>query len=79
MNEVEQEYERRLAEMPIAEKVARSQAMFNAYREQLGREIAAVHPEYSFERLKWEVAARMYADEPATMELVNRMLERVSD
>jgi hypothetical protein len=78
MTDIEQEYRVRLSTMSVAEKVARSQAMFLWSREVIAKQISEEHPEYSSERLKWEVAARIYADEPETMKLVERMLERVS-
>ena len=65
--------------MSVAEKVARSQAMYLWSREVIAKQISAEHPEYNSERLKWEVTARIYADEPETMQLVKRMLDRVSD
>jgi len=78
MTDIEREYRDRLSTMSVAEKVARSQAMYLWSREVISKQISQEHPDYSAERLKWEVAARIYADEPETMKLVERMLERVS-
>ena len=53
-------------------------AMFHWTRELLARQIQAELGEMSAERLKWEVARRMYGVDPAAQTLIDRKLADVS-
>ena len=76
---VEDEYQSRMAALTPAERVARSVAMFNMMRESLGRQVIAEYGEVPYDRLRWEVALRMYASEPAVCELIRERLKDVSN
>ena len=75
---VEKEYQSRMAALTPAERVARSVAMFNMTRESIGRQVIAELGEMSYDRLRWEVALRMYASEPAICEMIRERLKDVS-
>jgi len=75
---VETEYQSRMAALTPAQRVARSVAMFNMMRESIGRQVIAEHGEMSYERLRWEVALRMYSSEPAVCEMIRERLKDVS-
>ena len=75
---VEQEYQSRMAALTPAERVERSVAMFNMTRESIGRQVIAELGDISYDRLRWEVALRMYASEPAICEMIRERLNDVS-
>ena len=67
-----------MAALTPVERVARSIAMFNMMRESIGRQVIAEHGEMSYDRLRWEVALRMYASEPAVCDMIRERLKDVS-
>jgi len=75
---VEEEYQARMAALTPAQRVARSVEMFNMMRESIGRQVIAELGEMSYERMRWEVALRMYATEPAVCEMIRERLKDVS-
>jgi hypothetical protein len=80
---VETEYAARLQALPPYERVARSAAMFQWTREMLGRQIVAERltageSVLSPQQLKWHIARRMYAAEPAVVKLIDQRLADVS-
>jgi len=77
MSLVEREYQSRIGALSVAEKMARSVAMLHWARTMIAREIRARNPGISDDRLKWEVALRLYGDEPQARALIERVLERV--
>ena len=84
MNRIESEYQKRIDEMSVPEKVARSAAMFQWTRERIGRRIRAELAELSGEmvsdeRLKWLVAMELYGDEPVVRGFIEEMLANVPD
>lgn len=79
MSLVEQEYQARMQSLSPKERVERAQAMFNWTREMLGRQIQAEQGPMSVERLKWEVALRMYGREPIVRSMIERQLAHVPD
>ena len=72
---VEKEYQSRMAALTPKERVARSVAMFNMTRESIGRQVIDELGEMSYDRLRWEVALRMYSSEPAVCEMIRERLE----
>ena len=64
--------------MTPAERVARSAAMFQWTRDQLGRQIISDQGEISEEILKWHVALRLYGNEPAVRKMIEGKLADVS-
>ena len=75
---IEDEYRSRMNALQPWERVERSIAMFNWTRETIGRQVIAELGEMSYERLRWEVALRMYADEPAICAMIQEKLSHVS-
>lgn len=75
---VEQHYASRMDALAPHERMARCTAMFKWTRDLLARQILAEIGEMSHERLKWEVAKRMYGADPAAMALIDRRLNDVS-
>ena len=60
------------------ERLARSVAMLKWTRDLLARQVIAKHGPMSDERLKWEVARRMYGADPAARAMIDRKLADVS-
>lgn len=79
MSLVQRKYEERIEAMAPKERVARAVAMFQWARETIARQIIADSGPASSERIKWLVALRQYAAEPAVRAMIERMLERVPD
>ena len=65
--------------LPSHVRVARATAMFSWNRDLIGREIVARTGPMSDDRLKWEIAMRMYGSDAACRTLIQRMLDHVSD
>jgi hypothetical protein len=78
MSLIENEYQARLSAMSPAERVARSAAMFQWTRDVLAGQITAEMGEMPAERLKWEVALRLYASEPSARAMIEERLRHVS-
>jgi len=72
MSAIEKQYQARMDALSGKERVARSMAMLQWTREMLARQIVAEKGQISPERLKWEVALRLYGTEAP----VRRMIER---
>lgn len=78
MTEVELEYERRWQAMSSAEKMARCAAMFAWTRQQMALRIRQEKPELSDEEIKWEIALKLYENEPEVVKLIKEHLPHVS-
>jgi hypothetical protein len=76
--DIEQIYQSRMDALSSVERVQRSMAMLKWARENLARQIVAEKGEMPVERLKLEVARRMYAAEPQVVALIDRQLANVS-
>ena len=79
MNDAETEYQSRMDALTPRERIDRSVAMFNWCREMAGRRILEEQGAMSIERLKLKVALRFYGSEPAMRQLIEGLLDRVSD
>lgn len=75
---IELAYQRQIRSMTPAERVARSAAMFQWTREQIARQVLAQQGPMDAESLKWMVALRLYRNEPAVREMIERKLGHVS-
>lgn len=75
---IEQMYQARMASLLPKERVARSMAMLHWTRALLARQIRKTHGEMPAERLKWEVAKRIYGADPRARALIERELADVS-
>lgn len=78
MTEVDIEYERRWKAMSSVEKMARCAAMFAWTRQQIALRIRQEKPELSDEEIKWEVALKLYENEPEVVKLIKEHLTHVS-
>ena len=79
MAKIEAEYQSRMNDLSGRERVSRSLAMLQWTREMLARQIVAEKGEMSKERLKWEVALRMYGADRATQRMIESKIVGVSD
>jgi len=77
MSIVDDEYDARIDQMTIVQKMERSAAMLKWTREFIARQIKAEKPDISNERLRWEVAFRQYESEPQARALIEGILSRV--
>ena len=60
------------------ERIARCAAMLKWTRDLLARQVNTELGVISDERLKWEVAKRMYGSDPTTKAMIDQRLEDVS-
>jgi hypothetical protein len=67
---IDETYQAALDRLTPVEKVARSMAMLDWSRSWLGRQILAERGPLPEQRLRWEVALRLYGSEPGTRRLI---------
>lgn len=77
MDIIELKYRERIDALTPKERVARAASMFQWTRDAIARQIVADSGPMSSERLKWLVAMRQYGIDPATREMIQRVLENV--
>ena len=75
---VEQQYQSRMDSLSPKERVARCAAMLKWARGLIARQVIDELGEMSAERLKWEVARRMYGADSAARAIIDRKLADVS-
>lgn len=75
---VEQAYYAHMDSLTPCERMARCVAMLHWTRELLGRQVLAELGPIPAQRLKWEVAKRMYGGDPMALALIERKLADVS-
>jgi hypothetical protein len=75
---VKQQYLSRIDLLSPQERVARCAAMLKWTRDLLGRQVIDELGAMSTERLKWEVARRLYGSDPAIRAIIDRELADVS-
>lgn len=75
---VEQQYNSRMDALTPRERLARCAAMLKWTRNLLARQIVAELGEVPEERLKWEVARRMYGADPVARSIIDQRLDNVS-
>ena len=82
LSSVEIEYQTRMNALLPKERIARSAAMFQWFREMIGRQLVKEHitdgTVMSDEELKWRIALWMYGGEPVVAAMIRRKLEDVS-
>jgi len=71
---IEQRYQEAVDRLSAREKIARGLGMFDWARGWLARQIVAEQGAISAERLRWEVALRLYGHEPQARRLIERHL-----
>ena len=77
-SEVELEYQKRISEMSPSQRMSRTAAMLAWTRQQIARRIQSSHKDISAEELKWQVAMRLYEDEPEVVRMIQQKLADVS-
>jgi hypothetical protein len=77
LSPIEQRFRDAQERLPPHARVARAAAMFAWARGLIGRHIQSERGVMPAERLKWEVAMRLYGGEPAARAIIQRMLDRV--
>ncbi len=75
---VEQQYNSRMDALSPQERIARCAGMLKWTRDLLARQVVAELGAISEERLKWEVAKRMYGSDPTAKAIIDQRLEDVS-
>jgi len=78
MTTIESEYQRRIDALSGKERVARSMAMLQWTRDVLARQIVAKSGAISEDKLRWEVARRLYSSDQAICAMIDRKLADVS-
>jgi hypothetical protein len=76
---VQQRYEELIDAMPVHVKVARAAQMFQWSRDWIMRQVLAEKGPMSEERLKLEIAMKMYGHEEPMRRLIEKALAHVSD
>ena len=71
---IEAEYQARMAALSPKEKIARSMAMLKWTRDRLARQVITELGPMSDERLKWEVALRLYSGDAPAVEKIKQVL-----
>ncbi len=79
MSDVQQRYDKLIDEMPIHVKVVRAAEMFQWSRDWLMRQVLAEKGPMSTERLRLEIAMRMYGHEEPVRQLIEKVLSHVAD
>lgn len=75
---IEQQYQSRMDALSPQERMVRCSAMLKWARDLLARQIIAEQGAMSEQRLKWEVASRMYAADPIAKAIIDQRLHDVS-
>jgi hypothetical protein len=75
---VEQQYRSSMDALSPQDRLARCSAMLKWTRDLLARQIIVELGPMPDERLKWEVARRMYGADPAARAIIDQRLEDVS-
>ncbi len=77
MSRITNEYQSRMAALSGRERVSRAVAQLNWVREMIARQVLSETADLSDERLKWEVALRLYGGDPTTRRMIERKLADV--
>ena len=75
---VEEQYQAAMDALAPHERVARSMALLKWTRDNLARQIVEELGPMPYERLKWEVAKRLYCADPQAVAMIERKLADVS-
>ncbi len=75
---VELEYRARIDAMSVADRIRRTEVLFNWSRDYLVRSIVAARGQMSDDDVKWEVALRQYGADPVTRQLIDELRDRAS-
>ncbi len=79
MSVVQQRYQELIDAMPVHVKVARAAQMFAWSRDWIMRPVLAEKGMMSEERLRLEIAMKMYGHEESVRQLIEKALAHVSD
>lgn len=75
---IEERYRADIDRLAPRERIARGIAMFDWARAWIGRQIVAERGAMPQERLRWEVALRLYGGEPGVRRLIERAMDGLS-
>ncbi len=75
---VELEYRARINAMSVADRIRRTEVLFNWSRDYLVRSIVADRGQMSDDDIKWEVALRQYGADPVTRKLIDELRDRAT-
>ena len=78
MSPIEQEYQSRMDALSGKERIARALSLLAWSRQMIARQLLADRREMSEDRLKWEVALRLYGSDPAVRRMIESELVDVS-
>ena len=78
MSDIESEYQSRMQALEGKERVARAMVMLKWTREMLARQVVSEQGAVSEERLRWEVAARLYGLDDPVQQVIQKRLADVS-
>ena len=78
MSDTEKYYQNAIDQMSPKDRMARSVALLKWARELVARQIRSEFGPMSDERLRWEVALRMYGRDPRAREMIENELANVS-
>lgn len=79
MNPIENDYVSRMDATSDRERVTRAVSVLAWSRQMIARRLVAEKGEMSEERLKWEVALRLYGSDPVISRMIESELAGVSD
>jgi hypothetical protein len=79
MSRIENEHQSRMDALSGRERVSRSLALLEWTRDMLARQIVSEMGSISDERLKWEIALRLYGADRAVRRMIEGKLADVSD
>ena len=71
---IQERYRAEIDGLSPRERIARGIAMFDWARGWIGRQIVAERGAMTPERLRWEVALRLYGSEPGARRLIERAM-----
>ncbi|MBL8818732.1 MAG: hypothetical protein JNL58_22075 [Planctomyces sp.] len=78
MSDVQRRYDKLIDEMPIHVNVARAEEMFQWFRYWIIRQVLAEKGPMCEERLRLEIAMKMYRHEESVRQLIEKALSHVS-
>jgi hypothetical protein len=77
MSRIDDDYRARMAALSGRERVARSLAQLQWAWDMIARQMLAERADLSPQRLKWEVALRLYGADPTTRRMIESKLTDV--
>lgn len=76
--QIETEYDKRMRSLTGTQRVIRSLRQLQWTREMIARQVKVENRAVSEQRIRWEVARRLYIGDPKVQQLIQRKLDDVS-